>query len=123
MCRSLGWDGISFEVTELKLAQKINEWLTATVQNYDLWQVTLKTFDNGKIYDIHNCIERETPEKTFTKMFTNYLGMGLDARIVYTMERHRTSYAMINRILYTLVGSFNFFRPLKQLSTSIASFA
>ena len=48
-------------------------------------------------------------------MFSNYVGLNLDARVVYTMERHRTSSACINKIAYGLVGCFNFFRSLKKL--------
>ena len=47
-------------------------------------------------------------------MFSNYVGMGLDARIVYTVERKRTKYAFINKVIYGCVGFCNFFRKIKK---------
>ncbi len=48
-------------------------------------------------------------------MFSNYMGIGLDARVVYTVEQHRTPYAFLNKVVYGLVGFFNFFRKLTPL--------
>ena len=48
-------------------------------------------------------------------MFSNYVGMGLDARVVYTVEKHRTSYAFLNKVVYGLIGAINFLRPMKRL--------
>lgn len=48
--------------------------------------------------------------------------MGLDARVVYIMEKIRTRYAFINKILYGLVGFCNFFRPMKELKKKLLSF-
>lgn len=48
--------------------------------------------------------------------------MGLDARVVYTMEKIRTPYAFLNKVLYGLVGFLNFFRPLKDLRKKLISF-
>jgi len=54
-------------------------------------------------------------------MFSNYVGLGLDARVVYTMERHRTPYACLNKIAYGLVGCINCFLPLKKLDEKVYS--
>jgi hypothetical protein len=54
-------------------------------------------------------------------MFSNYIGLGLDARVVYTMERHRTPYACLTKIAYGLVGCINFFRGLKKLDEKVES--
>ena len=43
--------------------------------------------------------------------------MGLDARVVYTVERKRTRNAFINKIIYGCVGFCNFFRSLKKLDS------
>lgn len=50
-------------------------------------------------------------------MFSNYVGMGLDARVVYTVERKRTKNAFINKVIYGCVGFCNFFRSLKKLDS------
>jgi hypothetical protein len=48
--------------------------------------------------------------------------MGLDARVVYTVEKIRTPYAFINKVLYALVGCVNLFRPMKELRKKLISF-
>jgi hypothetical protein len=52
-------------------------------------------------------------------MFSNYVGLGLDARVVYTMERHRTPYAILNKIAYGIVGFVNLFKSMKKLENKI----
>lgn len=54
-------------------------------------------------------------------MFSNYVGMGLDARVVYTVERHRTPIAFLNKVVYGLIGFLNFFRPMKRLEETVKS--
>ena len=122
LCRSLGWNGTSFDVSVQSVANKIREWVSAETDYFDLWQVTLKTFDSGSISKVHNRTENQHPSEVFSRVFTNYVGIGVDARVTYTMELHRTSLIIINKILYAIVGLLYFFRPLRQLFTSIASF-
>lgn len=82
----------------------------------------METFSDGKIFDIKNKKEEQRDTNSFRKLFSNYVGMGLDARVVYTMEKHRTVHAAINKFLYGLIGCLNFFRPIKQLISKIAHF-
>lgn len=89
--------------------------MNAGIGCYDMWDILVETFPDGKIYDIKNERENDRQETSFKRMFSNYVGLGLDARVVYTMERHRTPYAWLNKIAYGLVGCLNFFRPLIKL--------
>jgi diacylglycerol kinase family enzyme len=52
-------------------------------------------------------------------MFSNYVGLGLDARVVYTVEKHRTSYAFLNKVVYGFIGTLNWFRPMKRLEETV----
>ena len=54
-------------------------------------------------------------------MFSNYVGIGLDARVVYTVERHRTPIAFLNKVVYGLIGFLNFFKPMKRLEQTVHS--
>ena len=63
----------------------------------------------------------QRPERSFRKMFSNYVGMGLDARVVYTVERHRTPVAFLNKVVYGLIGFLNFFKPMKSLEQTVHS--
>lgn len=51
-----------------------------------------------------------------TKSFTNYFGIGLDARVVYTVEQNRGSNAILNKIIYTAIGARNFFKNIQPLT-------
>ena len=95
--------------------------MRAPVGKYDMWDVTVETFPNGRIYDIKNERQVQRNEILFKKMFSNYVGLGLDARVVYTMERHRTPYACLNKVAYGLVGCINYFRSLKKLDEKVDS--
>ena len=97
------------------LSSLVKKWMNAGIGSYDMWDVLVETFPDGKIYDIKNERENDRQETSFKRMFSNYVGLGLDARVVYTMERHRTPYAWLNKVAYGLVGCLNFFRPLAKL--------
>ena len=49
------------------------------------------------------------------KMFSNYVGIGLDAKVVYTVERRRTKSAFLNKVVYGCIGFCNFFKSMKKL--------
>lgn len=53
------------------------------------------------------------------KSFTNYFGIGLDARVVYSVEKSRGSNAFLNKLLYTFVGIRNFFKPMENIEDVI----
>lgn len=59
--------------------------MNADVGKYDLWDVEIETYPEGEIYDIKNQVEIRKDERSIQKMFSNYVGMGLDARVVYTV--------------------------------------
>lgn len=88
---------------------------------YDMWDVEVSTFPDGTIYDIKDQREIQRQEQSFRKMFSNYVGIGLDARVVYTVERHRTPVAFLNKVVYGLIGFLNFFRPMKRLEQTVHS--
>lgn len=84
-----------------------------------MWDVEVETFQNGSIYDVKDQKEIPRAENTFNKMFSNYVGIGLDARVVYTVERHRTSIAFLNKVVYGFIGFLNFFRHMKRLEQTV----
>lgn len=45
--------------------------------------------------------------------------MGIDAKVVYTVERHRTPYAFLNKVVYGFIGFLNFFRSMKRLEETV----
>lgn len=49
------------------------------------------------------------------KTFSNYVGLGLEARVVYTAEMSRTKNAFLNKVVYGLIGFCYFFKSMKKL--------
>jgi diacylglycerol kinase family enzyme len=95
--------------------------MNATIGFYDMWDVEVSTFPDGAISDIKDQQEIQRETRSFKKMFSNYVGIGLDARVVYTVERHRTPIAFLNKVVYGLIGFLNFFRPMKRLEQTVHS--
>ena len=73
------------------------------------------------IYDIKDQIQIARQQKSYKKMFSNYVRMGFDARVVFTVEKRRTSYAFLNKVAYGFIGIINCFRPFKRLKQKVAS--
>ena len=59
--------------------------MNSEIGNYDLWDVEISTYSNGEIYDIKDQVEIRKEQTKISKIFSNYVGMGLDARVVYTV--------------------------------------
>lgn len=122
-CRTIGWPDY-FYCSVGNFRSQVDRWMKASVEKYDIWDVRVETYPGGKVWDIKSRLEREREESTLRKCFTNYVGVGLDARVVYTVEKIRTPSATINKVLYGLIGCVNFFlRPLKDLSKKLLSFS
>ena len=122
--RSLGWGTETVRVSKQNfkdLSNLVKKWMNATIGFYDMWDVTVETFEGGQIYDVKNQQEIAREQTSFKKMFSNYVGLGLDARVVYTVERHRTPNAFLNKVVYALIGCCNFFRPMKRLEEKVES--
>lgn len=56
------------------------------------------------------------------KTFSNYVGIGLDARVVYSAERQRTKNAFLNKVVYCLIGCCFIFKSMKKLEEVMDSF-
>jgi hypothetical protein len=55
--RSLGWGSETVKVSKddyRELSILVRKWMKAEVGFYDMWDVTVETFPDGKIYDIKN---------------------------------------------------------------------
>jgi hypothetical protein len=46
--------------------------------------------------------------KVFRRSFTNYCSIGIDGRIGYSFDRHRSNSRIINQFLYAAIGLSKF---------------
>lgn len=56
-CRSIGWNPDKADFTLKGLIKQLGEWEEAIIKKYDLWDVHVETYKNGRIYDIKDCKE------------------------------------------------------------------
>jgi hypothetical protein len=64
--------------------------------------------------------ESEPNQKHLLKRFTNYFSFGMDARVGFDFNRHRTQKQLLNYILYFLIGCFNEFRSIENITDIVA---
>lgn len=50
-------------------------------------------------------------ERPFKRSFSNYFGIGIDARIGYSFDRRRTKKRLLNLLCYGCIGLFKWCRP------------
>jgi diacylglycerol kinase (ATP) len=84
--RSLGWGGspISFSSEDIRQLRKtVQKWVKASKQKFDLWDVSISTFEGGKITPSSSNVEQEETKTELSKTFSNYVGIGIDARVSY----------------------------------------
>jgi len=58
-CRSLGWGykPVNFSEDNFSdMGKQVNKWMNSIIGAYDMWDIEVETFENGKIYDIKNQI-------------------------------------------------------------------
>jgi hypothetical protein len=67
-------------------------------------------------------VEHKYETHLFRRSFTNYFGIGLDGRIVYTVEKCRGSNIFLNKLKYTFQGIKNFFKSLDSINYTINVF-
>lgn len=60
--------------------------------------------------------ETESSQRHLTKRFTNYFSFGMDARVGFDFNRHRSQKQLVNYVLYFLIGCFNKFRSLPDIT-------
>ena len=71
---------------------------------YDIWQVDVQTYPDGSIFKIRDKQEVDTGEKQLSRGFCNYFGVGIDARICYSVEMRRKQNKWLNLMLYGCIG-------------------
>ena len=119
--RSIGWGGnpISFGKDDIKQLKKIvKKWLQAEISEFDLWEATITTYGNGKIIQARQ-EDKEEGLLTLKRTFSNYIGLGIDARVSYRVEKNRTRYKLLNLIGYCCCGLIGQLKGSEQIDDMI----
>jgi hypothetical protein len=88
------------------------------VDRIDVWRARIRVGEEGRFYFVRTVegTKRvvEEVKKEEIRYFVNYLSFGMDARVSYWFERHRTGSGFCNLVCYGLIG-------LRGLLTAIPS--
>lgn len=123
--RCLGWGGspLRFSGDKLEpLKLRIIEWLNGEEKYFDLWTVELKTYEDGTIFQIRNKEEVDTKQQQLTRGFCNYIGVGTDARICYSVEKRRQRNKWLNLALYGCIGFCKLFKRIRSTHEAVHVF-
>ena len=91
------------------------DWMHAEIREYDIWDFELELYEGGDIRKIKDKEEFIMPEKHLKKSFSNYFGIGIDARIGYSFDKYRTRNVLTNLLCYGCIGFAKLFKRSKKL--------
>jgi len=133
--RVLGWGPTEPKVligTHLNsLKALITKWVDAQIEDFDVWEVTIETHENGglkqisrngkkfekkfmSIFDLDS--GQETRITTFKKLMCNYYSFGVDSRIGYGFDKGRTKSRLGNKVVYCWEGFKKIFTKTPRLN-------
>ena len=95
--------------------------LAAEKENMDVWQVTTNTYDYGKIEKFDEK-EHKNIGLEVTKPFINYFSFGLDGKVGYSFDMHRTQSRMGNLAVYSGLGLVKGITKTKNLNDLLENF-
>jgi hypothetical protein len=59
------------------------------------------------------------PVKNFKRCFSNYFGIGIDARVGYTFDKYRTKNVFTNLICFACIGLAKLFKSSRKMEDLI----
>lgn len=120
--RSLGWgsSSVSFSAKNIiGLKEIVQEWVHAEIRKYDIWDFEMELYDDGDIMRVKDKREIVLETKVLKRSFSNYLGVGIDARIGYSFDKHRTRNVFTNLLCYACIGIFKLFKRSNKMDELI----
>ena len=111
--KNLGWAEYQlFENGFEQLQEFVQKVRHSRIDDFDVWEVEVDYREGGYIAQHRNGEERKAPNKPIVRQITNYFSFGMDARVGYHFDSHRSNFQFFNYILYCLIGCCNRFRTL-----------
>lgn len=85
----------------------VQKWIFAEIRDFDIWEVFIECETAGKFLKIEKKDTwKKVPlqEKKMHKKMCNYFSFGVDSRIGYGFDKHRTKYVCGNKCVYCWEG-------------------
>lgn len=112
----MGWGGDTSDdlgTCLSKFKTRIQDWINAKIEDFDIWEVNIFASENGFFRRIKKqdggftkevLYDKDLPKKLLTKKLSNYFSLGVDARIGYGFDKKRTQSACCNKCVYFCEG-------------------
>ena len=116
----LGWKEVHF-TGKLSQLRKISVLLCESQAGYyDIWEANIECEPEGKITEIKNGKEVPHEEKKLVRNFTNYFGIGTDAKICYIAQKLNAKGVYWKKIAYGFAGFLTFWISWSNLAKRIS---
>lgn len=96
--------------------------LEAEIGSYDIWEATVTCYGSGGITQIKSGKEILLQKNKLVRHFTNYFGIGTDARITYLASQMKAENILFKKISYGIAGFLSFWLHWDKLNDKICSF-
>jgi hypothetical protein len=106
VARSLGMGGSAPSVSAQSLASWLSSVRSAPTRPIDVWHVSFSVHPGGSIRVLRQGVETALPEREVRGSSVLYTSVGIDARLVWAVEQHRTGKRFLNQLLYFLIGAW-----------------
>ena len=91
------------------------------IEDFDVWEVEVEYREGGYISQQKNGETKKIAGKPFYKQITSYFSFGIDARVGYNFDSHRSNFQLWNYALYCLIGCFNRFKKTSNVSQMVTN--
>lgn len=120
--KNLGWREYKiFNNGFEELQEFLQKVRHSRVENFDVWEVEVQYREGGYISQKKNGEVKKMPSRPFCKQITNYFSFGIDARVGYNFDSHRSNFQLFNYALYCLIGCFNRFKKTSNVPQMITN--
>jgi diacylglycerol kinase (ATP) len=123
--QTLGWGKESPDLLSAdfeKLKKRVTYWLSAQEESLDIWMVEAEVQEYGKFEKVEDGQNRNLEVQAITRHFCNYFSVGVDGKIGYSFDSHRTSSRIGNLAVYGAMGLLKSFTKTKNIGELAVSF-
>ena len=105
VAKSLGLIGSPPAVNAESLSSFFERASTSPTRRVDVFSVSFSVHSEGSIHVLRSGVETVLPEREVRGSSLLYTSVGLDAELVWEVEKRRQRHRYLNKLLYALVGA------------------
>jgi hypothetical protein len=105
VAKSLGLQGSPPAVNIESLSSFFDRAASSPTRRVDVYSVSFSVHSEGSIHVLRSGVETVLPEREVRGSSLLYTSVGLDAELVWEVEKRRQRHRYLNKLLYALVGA------------------